>query len=705
MIPLLFFISFFVSANNLSLIPNNITSHNSNEVVTVGIPFSPCELTDLNKFRLLDETNKEVSVFVKQTLSWFNKGACPDSIRAIKAQFRFDATQGPKTYTWDLNERDTSKDISEQPISEVTTDRVAIKGALSEPKVFAINDPNYLILTGIIPPTSAAQNSSYDTYFFPEKWEYDARDFNYLTSSASNWLFDRVSTNYKQAIRIGDLEYYREAYLSHEFWVDKVETTGANTSVPNYCVGGFDMDGKSDTFGSGGAGCDPKYIYAEPFKLHLALTGDDSWLPDGPAETTRDGLFLRIADTLYDGSERCPTVGSCRAGAIPSAGFSDRYSSIDSAYTERKAGFGLQTMLNICELTGSTEVCSSVDNIVNNMYLHMTNNPDGLGNLGYLGHSWHLQEGSFPPYIGMIESPSNGTLLTVKDTVEDIGSVLTSGDSIRVKATASAGSSQNSHIASISGGPTSWLINITDSVNAVIGNSVKGGNQGGGAVKYELKSDRVFSPWTQSIIADGLWQYYHWTDNEELKQKAKEMMLGFSHSVAAFSVDGTRINPITKTLIENAFDVQIFDSQILSKVGCGLSVAPYPRYVANSLMASSKMVRSYADHLFASGGYSDLHIPEMLFQLALGIYFEENELKRNAMLALAKDSLEWFDKFDCTSGNRDKGSPLNDPPRAYSWQHKPDPFGVYSWVLAQKGLSDAKALAVPPPNFSSQILD
>lgn len=704
-IAVVIFMSQLASANSIRVIPNNSISHNTNELVTVGIPFSACAFSNSDNFRLLNESLEEVPIFIKKTLNWFGRTNCQNSIRSVKVQFRFDATEGAKIYTWDLNSRDKSNDISEQPISEVITDRVSLKGSFSEPRVFAINNPDYLVSAGIIPPTTTLQSTSYDQSYYPEKWEYDAKDFNYTSSTASNWLFDRVSTNYKQAIRSGDVEYYREAYLSHEFWIDKIETTGKNTSVVDYCVGGFDMDGKADTFGSGGAGCDPKYIYAEPFKLHIALTGDDSWTPEGPAETTREGLFLRMADTLYSGSERCPTAASCRAGAISAEGFSSPYTNISAAYTERKAGFGLQTMLNLCELTGDSQVCSAVDIIVDNMYLHMTSNPDGLGNTGYLGHSWHLQEGSFPPYIGMIESASSGNVLAVNKTIEDIGAVLVPGDSIRVKATASSGSSQYSSISSISGGPSSWLINITDTLSAQLPNSVKGGNQGQGNVKYELKSDRVFSPWTQAIIADGLWQYYNWVDNQSKKDKAKALMLGFANSVAAYAIDGTRIKPSTKALVENAFGVQIFNSEILSKVGCSLSTTPYPRYVANTIMNSPKMVREYADHMFASGGYSDLHIPETLFQLSLGVYFEENTLKQDAMLALADDSIEWFDKYSCTSGNRDKGSPLNDPPRAYSWQNKSDPYGTYSWVKQEKGIVTVpKSLANPPSAFTGTKL-
>jgi hypothetical protein len=700
---LIFATSSSVRANSLTITPNSIATASATELVTVGIPFTACTLVNLTSFKLLDELSREVPVFVKQTLSWHSRNACPTAARAIKVQFAFDATAGVKTYVWNLDGRTTENDLTEQAVTEIVTDRDSIKGSFNEPRVFAINDPAYVVASGLLPPTSTQTTSTFDDNFFPEKWEYDARDFDYTTSTASNWLFDRVSTNYKQAIRRGDVEYYREAYLSHEFWSDKVETTGTNTSVADYCVGGFDMDKKSDTFGSGGAGCDPKYIYSEPFKLHLALTGDDSWLPTGPAETTRNGLFLRMADTLYAGSERCPNTASCQAGAIATNGFSSPYVNIGDAYTERKAGFGLQTMLNICELTGDSTTCDRVDSVVNNMYLHMTANPDGLGNTGYLGHSWHLQEGSFIPYIGMIDSSTTGTSLTVNRAVEDLSLVLAPNMAIRVKATASGGASTSTNMTSLTGGASSsWVISIEDALSVAPPNSVKGGDEGGGNVNYLLKSDRVFSPWTQSIIADGLWQYYNWTENSGQKDKAKELIVGFANTIAAYAVDGTRINPTTKSLIESAYGVTVFDSGITGKIGCGLTVAPYTRYVANTLMGTSSMNSDYAKHMFVSGGFSDQHIPEALFQLSLGIHFETDVNKKIAMQALAADTIDYFDMWSCTSGNKTNGSPLNDPPRAYSWQNKSDPFGTYRWVLGDDFVINYSR-ALPPGGLRATL--
>src|SRR5690606_24306982 len=121
--------------------------------------------------------------------------------------------------------------------------------------------------TGIAPPSVALTADVYDAAYYPTQWSKLSRNLNYNNSVAGDWLFDRVSTNYRQALRSGELAYYREAYLSHEWYISKMEVTGANTSVVNYCLGGFNYKGKADTYGSGGGGCDTKYIFLEGYKL------------------------------------------------------------------------------------------------------------------------------------------------------------------------------------------------------------------------------------------------------------------------------------------------------------------------------------------------------------------------------------------------------------------------------------------------------
>ena len=67
----------------------------------------------------------------------------------------------------------------------------------------------------------------------------------------------------------------------------------------------------------------------------------------------------------------------------------------------------------------------------------------------------------------------------------------------------------------------------------------------------------------------------------------------------------------------------------------------------------------------------------------MGILFEPDPAKKAAMEALAEDMFDWFDRYECTSGNKAKyGGGLSDPPRAFNWQNKSDPYGTYKWVTA-----------------------
>ena len=458
--------------------------------------------------------------------------------------------------------------------------------------------------------------------------------------------------------------------MSHEWWLDKMEDAGMNTTVVDYCIGGFDIDGKADTYGSGGSGCDSKYMYLEPVKLHLALTGDDSWEPEGilGKVESRDDMWRNVAITLYSGANREAPVAN--QAAVPQAGFSAPYSSIASAYTEREAGFGLQTILNACELTNDITICKWPDNIIDNMYEHLTANPDNRGNLGYLAHSWHRHEGSFTPYIGTVEQAVTESTTILINNVVSIENLL-QGNTIRLS---SGGDDIILTSDPISIGDGIWQLELDEAVTVGVGQSVTGGSEGGSNVNFSLATDRVFSPWMQSILADGVWQYYNYVENPQQREKAQSLLLGFASAYAAYAIDGTRGNAQTKSLIEDAYNVTIFDSDITAKTGCGLTNAPYTRYVANDLMGSANMNKAYATYMFGSGGFADQHIPEGLFQVALGIYFETDMSKKAALLAIAKDMTEWFE-LDCTRSQN--------PPRKFNWSHKSDPFGTYYWVLMQ----------------------
>ena len=687
------------TSGSVTLYPNNTTIHpslnssvtsTSSEIVTMGVPFDDCTLTNTDHFRLFTDMalTDEVSIYIETTLEWpdTRKPCEVESIRAVKVQFEYDATGGaPDIYYWDIDAGGRGlADRPEVAVSEVAHDN-PIKLGLMEPRVFAIHDPDYVVQSRILPPTSPLTTDDYDTGYYPEKWQFDSRDFDYSTTQFGHWLFDRVSTNYRQAMRRGEVDHFREAYISHEFYIGKIEVTGANTSEADYCIGGFDFGGVADTFGSGGKGCDSKYIYSQPILLHLALTGDDSWEPSENGTPsikadTRDKLFKAMADLLFQGSLR--TGVNVNNPAVPAQGFSQPYTNVGEPYTERKPGLGLQTLLAICALIpDDPDVCGWVDTVVDNMYGHQTSNPDGRGNVGYLAHSWRQHEGTGSPYLGTLVSTYAGaTTVVIENTF--IGGVdeLVAGNFVRI-----GGVDIELLAPPVSNLDGTWDLSLASGASGSSGSTVTATFVDSTFVvenlAYNQSPDRAFSPWMQSMIVDGLWGYYYWTDDLTQKTKTEDLLQGLARAYINYGIDGTRTPGNTEDLIELAFPGSIiYDSAISASVGCGMVKAPYTRYVGNDLMVTNEMNEAYKAFMFVAGGFSDQHIPEGLFQLSLGIYFETDPDIKAAMQQVASDMLEWFEVYACTSGNQDLGSPLNDPPRTFNWQNKPDPFGTYHWV-------------------------
>lgn len=679
-----------LTSGTIQIIPNSTATPGVSETVTMGIPFAACTVTGVdrnNQFKLKDENGAEVAIFVKETMTWPSRAPCSEaSTRALKVQFVFNATGGQKEYSWDLTGRTVANDIAEDTThDEVTTAKVATKGSLMEPTVFAIHDPDYLVQSGIIPPTVPVPDvipvaDTYDSNYYPDVWEYYARDFDFTTSSAANWLFDRTSAAYKQAIRRGDVEHYREAFLHHEFWISKIEDTGAASS--NNCVGGFDFDSKATS-----TNCDAKYIYLEPEKLHLALTGDDSWTPDANIyAASRDDMFVQMASILFDGTNRA----SFSNGAITATGFSTPYTDLDDLYTERKTGIGFTTTLAACELTADPTTCDNVDTIFDNIYDMAQNTVDGVGVTGYLSHSWRAHEFVNGQWVGNVASKS-GTTFTVENVFGDLAPLggtaggeqpLKTGDTITLTNQFTGTDYTLASDAQDLGGGV-WQLETTVAITEPIGDSVF-------ADDYDLISDRAFSPWMTAQIVGGIWQYYHFTDDATQKTKAEELLRGFGRAIVAYALDLGLNNAETiqrttttlESLVESAFGVEIKNGGFF-EVGCGLTKAPYVRYVAAASHAvpGVEFPTEYAHFIAGSGGdFADVHLPELIFIVSLGAFFETDQDKKKAMQQFLEDSMDWFDQYSCTSGNKDKGAALSPPARAFAWQNKDDPFGTYKYV-------------------------
>ena len=205
-----------------------------------------------------------------------------------------------------------------------------------------------------------SQCGAYDRYF--------ATQFEWAkklpSDEGSAWLFDRPTTLFQQYVRTGRADYLAAAAESYRFYMDHIGRTGA----PGWplCGGGFHL-GKVNV-------CDPKYVYIQPIKLALALTGDDS--------EHDSALIQRMVGSWDTGGWNIPV------GAY--TGVKQRF------FTEREVGLGLLQIVSAWEITGDRQYLRRIHDRVGWLYQHQQQNPDGLGNDGSWRNSWDMHEGN--PY-------------------------------------------------------------------------------------------------------------------------------------------------------------------------------------------------------------------------------------------------------------------------------------------------------------------
>lgn len=650
-----YFLAALLFATELHAAPLTITPNGSATLVTAGIPFAACALADVANFRLLNERGEEVPVFIKPTLFW-PQSRCSGAatVRAVKIQFGYDPGQGEATYDWQLAPR-TLPDLQEAPVAEVAAKNPARAG-YREPAFFAINDSAYLVTTGLISPTTVAGAGDYDRVWYPEAFAKRVSTIDFATTTGENWLFDSVSTIYQQALRTGSLEQYREAYLEHEFYMAKFEVKDQTTNQQDAgWIARWSM-----------AQGDIKYVYLTPEKLHVALTGDDSWQP---AENGTPHSSVADRTTFFK------TVA---AKAVPAQAIGRPYTNIGVRFTERESGFAFQQILAAYELTGDDTLLTALNTAVNHLYNMMTNNPDGRGNHGYLSHSWDSHEGDYAAYIGMSPvftgQPATATQtfteVVLRDPIGDDYTKMEKGGKINFKPY----------------GPTSFLaepptknadgtLTIKLTAPAAIRSEqwvMYNGLPEANTRTKNFIADRAFSPWMQAVMVDGLWQFYNLTGDVAVKDKVSEMLLSFGRAITAYAIDGAGLDPAIKAKIESAFGVTIVDG----KPCCGRGISPYTRYVANAHMGSPEATGMYVQYMSYDGAFSDQHSLESLFQIAVALRFETDPAKKDAMAATAKALTGWVAAANVNRTVANIGTP-----RYFNWTNKSDPWGTYEAAL------------------------
>ena len=317
-------------------------------LVSIGIPFPPGALTNIDNVRILDEHGAEVPAAVKTTLKWFFKDG---SVRAIRAQFRAELNGDQQTFYFAVGTPRTMNDAGWPYVKGL----VAGEQGLLVPAAEATLTPQWLCASLIAgPQLPAAPGEAYADYVSTQfQW---ARKLPIADPSA--WLFDRPTALFKAYIRSGRFDYLQAAVLSYRFYMKYIRRDGL--PIEPWCAGGWSYGGKP---------CDVKYVYVEPILLSLALTGDDS------------EYDASVVDNMMTEWE----TGGWNAPPGP-------YKSPSQYFTERLAGLGLLETVSGYELTGNAQYRARIDDRIGWLYDHQHDNPDGLGDDGSWRNSWNLHE-------------------------------------------------------------------------------------------------------------------------------------------------------------------------------------------------------------------------------------------------------------------------------------------------------------------------
>jgi hypothetical protein len=322
--------------------------------VTVGIPFPPGMLHDARDVRIEDAQGKPIPAHIEPTMSWhFASGG----IRAVRAQFRVVLKGDAGTVRFSMGTHTGSAPVSAAKGWPYADGLVASVDGLRMPGVLATLSPQWMSASLIAGPQQpAVPQDPYDHYFATQfEW---ARALPRENGPA--WLFDRPTTLFQQYVRTGRVDYLAAAEQSYRFYMQHIRRFGA----PGWplCGGGFSL-GRVNA-------CDPKYVYIQPIKLALALTGDDS---------EHDAALIRRMVGVWD-------TGGWNLPAGP-------YTRQDQIFTERESGLGLLAVVSAWEITGEPSYLADIERRVGWLYQQQKHNPDGLGDDGSWRSSWQAHEG------------------------------------------------------------------------------------------------------------------------------------------------------------------------------------------------------------------------------------------------------------------------------------------------------------------------
>lgn len=368
---------------SFSLIPIEQVKPNESVKVSFGIPFPKGYLRDIKQFRVLDESNKELDIAVKEVLPWRNTDN-ENSIRSALVQLEIEFTNNEfgllnsrqLTLEWGVNR--TSKALSLSPVKEdwvvVDDEEYLAEDKVFEPFAYAIFQPQWygdsVIKTRLLPMGTHPDLSAYDSAFqlFGDTAinRVDPRviDDNLIPhrNSYAAWLFDRAMTIYQLAFKTGEFKYIRAAHRASQFYLQQINEQGY-----------FSLKSSNDM----------KYSYGESLVTNYILQGD----PAIPAKI----------------EQMVPAWNT----------FNINYTLNTNFWTERHAAFKLLGYITAYEVTGKDSYFEQASSAFSSLKIMQDSPQEGIPKTGALMHtsSSHGEGGSH-----FIASPWMSALLL--DAVE-----------------------------------------------------------------------------------------------------------------------------------------------------------------------------------------------------------------------------------------------------------------------------------------------
>jgi|GEM_PF-3473575 len=627
-------------------------SPTANETITFGLPL-PQGVVRTTDDITVTVNGREQPIYIEPGLRWH---WADNSLRSVSIQLQdMDMTSGDVVLVISNAGRTIANDLVEQPHSTGWTRATADKDSHFYPRILAIHDPEYLSATGLIRPYVASKNDAFDRYIdtqFERYW----KDFDFAQSKAANWLFDRTTTLYKYAMRTGRADIYAEAFKSYQFWQSKLKRTG--NADRRDCRGGFDFNAKV---------CDQKYIYAEPFKLHWALTGDN--------DAFDSQLVNDVAETAWQ------TAGYANQG------LKAPLTSLNQSLSERGIGLTLLTLVNAYEITGDEAILARIKTGIDNIHrAQYESNPDGLPMDGSIRHSWHAHEGN-APYLGKLAiAAAAGARSIVINTVGE-PELLSAGHRLyfyryqNIKQYINVVDTRNNS-------DGSWTITLDEGLDA----NIDVGQQVAWAPKQStvVPSDRAFSPWMIENISDALWQVYGLHLGESYSEKVEQFLTGAARAIALHGMAPQSLTATTRDTLATAYNYEFVDTHSNPRAwadGCSDN-SPVLYYFGSS----SASINTIA-HFNNGAGKADQHLPETLLTLALGLHFERDVDKKAALAALVDDVESWISDSRCDQ----KIAGRNIPWRAFNWQHRSNAWATKLWVEQGSDVTTAPT-DIPEPS-------